>query len=94
MAIKGATASSYTLTTADIGLTVRYRVTAINLAGTQTARSDATAVVITLPPAVVTPPTIGYPTGATTVTATLGTWKYSPTSYRYQWYRWRRHRRQ
>jgi concanavalin A-like lectin/glucanase superfamily protein len=43
--ISGATASTYVLTSADVGSTVRVVVTATNSAGSATAASDATAVV-------------------------------------------------
>jgi hypothetical protein len=43
--INGANKSTYTLTTADVGNTIRFRVTASNSAGNNTASSAATAVV-------------------------------------------------
>src|SRR5262249_5192740 len=42
----GATAGTYTLTTADVGSTLRVRVTASNTAGNATSDSGATAVVL------------------------------------------------
>ena len=56
--ISGATQSTYTLTSADVGNTVRLRVTASNTAGRTTAFSAATAVVAgaTTPPPPPPPP--------------------------------------
>jgi hypothetical protein len=44
-AISGATKNTYTLTSADVGATIRFRVTASNSAGNDTAASAATAVI-------------------------------------------------
>ena len=49
--ISGATTSSYTLTAADAGHTIRSVVTASNLLGSGTASSNPTATVVPLPPA-------------------------------------------
>lgn len=57
-AIPGATSASYTLTTADLGMTVRSAVTAVNPFGSVTAVSIASAVVVavaTSPPSGVVP---------------------------------------
>jgi hypothetical protein len=48
--ISGATASSYTLATGDVGHTVRAAVTATNAGGSATATSNATTAVAVLPP--------------------------------------------
>ena len=52
-AIGGATATSYTLTSTDVGSTIEFTMTASNTAGTATATSAQTAVVAAVP----TPPT-------------------------------------
>ncbi len=49
--IAGATSSSYTLTSADIGFKIQSSVTATNVAGQATARSYASAVVTAAAPA-------------------------------------------
>ena len=65
--ISGATGSSYTLVTADVGSTIRFSVTASNGAGAATAQSAPTAVVTAIPsngscPQLPSPPP-GYCTG-------------------------------
>jgi hypothetical protein len=47
--ISGATNSSYTLSSDDVGNTVRVRVTAVNVAASSSAESDATAIVSPAP---------------------------------------------
>ncbi len=73
--ISGATASTYTLTTDDVGATIRLVVTATNAAGDAEASSVATDLVAALPAANVTEPSIS---GTTTVghilTADDGDW--------------------
>jgi hypothetical protein len=89
--IVGATATTYMLTSADVGATVRAQVTATNAAGSQAASSDATAVVIPIPAAPVAsaPPVVsGTLRDGQTLTTTNGTWSGTPPiGYAYQWLR-------
>jgi subtilisin len=93
-AISGARSLSYTLVTADRGKLIRLSVTASNAKGSASMRSYATASVTGPPP----PANTSYPsingataasstTAGTTLTASLGSWSGSPTSYAYQWLR-------
>jgi sugar lactone lactonase YvrE len=84
--IAGATASTYTLTGADAGGTVRDLVTAVNAQGATTVASALSAVVIPQPPAALTPPGIaGTTIDVQTLAASPGTWTNSPTRFAYQW---------
>jgi len=90
--ISGATASTYTLTSAEVGKQVTARVTAVAPSqGSATALSNASAVVTEDPndPTKLvnrTIPTItGTPKVGGTLTATSGTWSNSPSSFLYQW---------
>jgi hypothetical protein len=88
--ISGATSNDYTLTSADVGNTVRVVVTATNLLGSSTAASAPTAVVAGLnAPSATSPPTIsGTPQLGQTLTANTGTWKTTGTvTFTYQWLR-------
>jgi hypothetical protein len=87
--IAGATSVQYTLTSADVGHTIRFRVDATNAAGTGTAYSAPTAVVAaTSRPVATSLPTIsGEPKEGKTLTGTRGTWTNNPTSYSYRWAR-------
>jgi fibronectin-binding autotransporter adhesin len=91
---------TYTLTSADIGHTLRVVEVARNGGGSgEAVTSLATAVVtapvvVTPPPPAITvpansaPPTIsGSALVGQTLTAALGSWSNSPTAYTYQWYR-------
>jgi hypothetical protein len=86
MDIAGATAGSYTLTTSDIGNTVRVVVTATTSDGSAPGRSAATPVISGSTPKNVTPPTIsGTPIVAGTLTASTGTWSGTNPVFTYQW---------
>jgi hypothetical protein len=88
--VSGATSNDYTLTSADVGNTVRVVVTATNVAGSSTAASAPSAVVAGLnAPAATSPPTItGTPQLGQTLTANTGTWKTTGTvTFTYQWLR-------
>ncbi len=63
--ISDATATTYTLTSTDVGNTLRFKVEATNANGSTTATSAATAVVT----AVAKPPATGCPAGSGTVQA-------------------------
>jgi hypothetical protein len=89
--IAGATSDRYTLTAADIGSTVRFRVTATNASGSNTADSNETEVVSTPSGSPVSskPPTIsGSPVVGSTLSALTGTWVgATPITYAYEWQR-------
>ena len=88
--ISGATSSSYTLASSDVGHTVVVVVTASNSGGSASAASAATSVV-TAPPPPSPPSNTAAPTisGAAQVgsmlSSTTGSWSGSPTGYGYQW---------
>ena len=89
-AISGATTSSYAVQGADVGATLRSRVTASNAGGAGLpADSAATAVVTSAPVPVntVLPAVSGSAQQGQTLTSTTGTWSGAPTSYTRQWRR-------
>ncbi len=86
--IGGATATTYRLRNADVGIRIRVRVTATNADGSDSAASNATAIVQgSAGPRVVDEPTIsGSPTLGATQTANPGTWAGThPITFTYQW---------
>ena len=88
---RGATRSTYLLTSADVGHTIRSLVTATASTGSTSAESAPTAVVLPdlpplLPPVDVASPTVsGTTQQGQTVSTSTGSWLDSPTSYAYQW---------
>jgi len=88
-AISGAAASTYVLTSSDVGHTVRATVTAKNSAGSASATSPATGVVsMTAPANTAAPALTGTATQGQTLTVSNGTWSgTSPLTYAYVWTR-------
>jgi hypothetical protein len=88
-AISGATASTRVLAAGDVGHALRVLVTATNAGGSAQATSPASATVVAIPPVAPTDsvlPTIsGSAVEGQTLSASVGTWSGSPTSYAYQW---------
>ena len=87
--ISGATSSSYTLASADVGDTVRSVVTATNTGGSTPADSAQTGTVagVTPPGNTALPVVSGTAEQGDTLTTSNGSWSGSPTSYGYQWQR-------
>ena len=90
--VTGATASRYTLVSADLGKRMRVTVAASNAGGSGSATSNATSAVVpppsTSPPANTALPVItGTAQQGATLSASTGTWANSPTSYAHQWKR-------
>lgn len=90
VSIPSATLVRYTLVTADVGHTLRVRVTATNADGSTSARSAPSAVVQAAAVAVTntTRPTVtGLARVGEELTANEGTWTGNPTSFSFQWQR-------
>ncbi|HMJ00417.1 MAG TPA: metallophosphoesterase [Gaiellaceae bacterium] len=90
--ISGATDQTYTLTEPDLDTTLRVAVTGSNDAGSSTATSDATAVVVDsgpIPPSNTSLPTIsGTAQVGQTLSGDQGTWSGTePITYTHQWRR-------
>jgi hypothetical protein len=85
-AISGATSSTYVAAEADIGKTLRVKVTATNAFGASSEVSEVSGTV-TGPPFNTTLPEItGQATEWHYEHASLGDWTGTPTEYTYQWY--------
>ncbi len=83
-----ATGLSYELTESDAGRAMRVVVTASNAAGSESAVSEATSVVVEVPVNTVVPVITGTPKEGQELTASTGTWSaYPEASYTYQWQR-------
>ena len=92
VSVANGTQKTYTLVGADVGHTMRVRVTATNADGSGSAQSDQTAVVAaatsSAAPKNTAAPTIsGTPQVGQSLTADDGTWSGNPTSFAYQWQR-------
>jgi hypothetical protein len=89
--IAGATSSTYTVQTADVGSRLRVQVTATNSSGSGTAQSRPTGIVqpTGVAPKNTSPPTIsGTPQQGSTLTVNPGTWSGTPApKFSYQWQR-------
>lgn len=87
--IPSATASTYSVTDADVGSRLRVRVRAANATGTTAAFSPMTQPVVAQEPAAISAPTVdGVPAVGEVLTGTPGTWSGTPTvTYGYQWQR-------
>jgi Concanavalin A-like lectin/glucanases superfamily/Putative amidase domain len=87
--INGATATTYTLASTDVGSTIRIAVTATNAGGSTTETSAPTAVVAADPlPANTSPPVItGTEIQTWTLTTSSGSWQPQPDSISYGWLR-------
>jgi hypothetical protein len=84
--VVGATASTYGLTSADVGKTVRVQVTATNAVGSAAASSAETASVTAAPANTALPTVSGLTQVGATLTASTGTWTGTPTpTFTYQW---------
>ncbi len=85
-----AAGNTYTLTSSDVGHTIRFRVVAKNSSGSTTATSVPTAVIGSSAKAPVnkSAPTIsGTAAVGQVLTLSVGKWNESPTGYRYEWLR-------
>ena len=86
--IPGATTANYTLTTADLGATVRIEVTATNADGSVVAVSAASDPVTASPPVQGAAPVVsGTPRTGQSLATTPGTWTPAGSTFTYQWQR-------
>jgi len=90
-AIGAATGTHYTITSADLGATIRFEVTASAKGGSSTATSNPTAEITTgtgVPANSSAPTILGSATVGSTLTAGDGSWVGDqPITYSYQWLR-------
>jgi hypothetical protein len=83
--IPGATASTYTLTSADAGNVVRSTVSATNVNGASpSAASGISSVVIPVPAASAPPVISGVAAAGKAISVSTGTWN-TPATFTYQW---------
>ncbi|HET6508519.1 MAG TPA: hypothetical protein VFG42_17130 [Baekduia sp.] len=86
--IGGATATSYTLTPADEGNTIRVHVLASNASGSGAIDTSAIGPVIPATPVNTIAPTVsGSAVGGNVLSATRGAWSPAGTSYSFRWQR-------
>jgi len=87
--INGAGGQTYTLTSADVGSTIRVAVTGSNGAGSTSASSAATSPVAAAPPSNTSPPPVsGTAQDGQTLSASAGSWNGTPPiGFSYQWRR-------
>jgi hypothetical protein len=83
--ISGATSATYVPTQALAGDAIQVEVTATNTAGSASATSLFTTPIASRPVNQTAPSVTGTATVGDTLTATPGSWSYSPTGYQYQW---------
>src|SRR5262249_25520352 len=86
-AIPAATASTYPLVGADAGHRLKAVVSGTNAAGSTSATSAATAVIVTVPRSKRQPGISGKAKAGTLLKAILGTWSGPPRTYKYAWLR-------
>ena len=90
-AIAGATGTTYTITSAVLGATIRFAVTASDSSGETTLASSPTGEITTAdgkPASSAPPTTTGTATVGTTLASTTGSWVGDqPITYSYQWLR-------
>lgn len=87
VAVGGATNSTYTLQSSDLGNDITCQVTASNAGGAGTpATSNSVGPIAGVPVNSVAPVVSGSTTQGSTLSTTNGTWTNSPTGYSYQWF--------
>ena len=88
VAITGATAATYTLTSADLGKTMTVKVTGSKSGFTTAAKTSAATAAVAVGTLTGPTPTVsGTAKVGSVVTATPGTWGPAPVTLTYQWYR-------
>ena len=89
VAIAGATAANYTVTSTDVNAKLRVLVTAKNAIGssTATASNELGAVTKDAPVNSAAPPVTGTAARGSVLTAAPGTWSAAGNTYKYQWQR-------
>jgi hypothetical protein len=85
--LTGQTTRSYALTSADVGGTVKLRITAANGAGSGSYTVTSRLVYGPAPAPTAAPLVSGTPTVGSVLTASPGSWSGSPTGYLYRWRR-------